>query len=241
MTRAIELAAVFAIAMHLLLFAAVRPTGEKYLAGVPVPPSTHYLVKSSDKFPMLGSDVRTVGSPVLFSLPSNMGFSRELLQTDLRTRLTFSQQAESDNFLEIDSSARNAAVPFVLQELMLTAGGEGGPRLPEAVSQTPEKRISGRRVYIDPELKARLDGGVVLPPELNKETETAWQIHADVSISTQGVVRHVFLEQPLESADLNRQVLQLLYGLRFKPGADPLEGSIEILSPETVPAGGASK
>ena len=51
----------------------------------------------------------------------------------------------------------------------------------------------------------------------------------------------MFLEQPLESAPLNQQVLQLLYGLRFKPGAGSVEGSIEIYSPEKTTVGGAAK
>ena len=239
--RAIGLAASLAAAMHLLLFMAVRPAEGTRRAGMPPSPETHYLAKPSGQVPMLGNDVRTVGSPVLFSLPSNMGFSHELLQTDLRTKLTFTQQVESDTFLEVDSAARNDGVPLVSKELMLTTGAAAGPQLPKAVSQPLEKRLPSRRVHIAPELKARLVGGVVLPPELNKETETAWQIEAEVSISGQGVVRHVFLDQPLEPDSLNRQVLQLLYGLRFKPGDGPVEGCIEILSPKTSPAGGAAK
>jgi len=170
-----------------------------------------------------------------------MGFSRDLLESDLRTKLTFTQRAESDNFLEVGDSAHAGDARLVPQELMLTTGENAGPRLPEATFQTLEKRRTGRRVHIAPELKARLVGGVVLPPELNQETETAWQVRADVSISGQGVVRHVFLDQPLESAPLNQQVLQLLYGLRFKPGAGPVEGYIEIYSPEKTPDGGAAK
>ncbi len=234
---AIGLAASLAVAMHLLLFMAVRPSDGSGQAARPAPPGTCYL----SRFPKLGNNIRTVGSPVLFSLPSKIGFSRDLLETDMRTKLTFTQQAESDNFLEVDSVACTGAARFVPQELMLTAGESAGPRLPEATFQSLEKRRPGRRVHIAPELKARLVGGVVLPPELNQETETAWQVRADVSISGQGVVRHVFLDQPIESAPLNQQVLQLLYGLRFKPGDGSVEGSIEIYSPEKKPAGGTAK
>lgn len=234
---ALALAVPLAVAMHLLFFMAVRPAGMNRLADRSAPPGTCYL----SRVPKLGNDIRTVGSPVLFSLPSKMGFSRDLLESDLRTKLTFTQQAESDTFLEVDSAARTGSARFVPQELMLTVGEGAGPRLPEATFQTLEKRRPGRRVHIAPELKARLVGGVVLPPELNQETETAWQVRADVSISRQGVVRHVFLDQPLESAPLNQQVLQLLYGLRFKPGDGSIEGCIEIYSPEKTTDGGAAK
>jgi hypothetical protein len=239
--RAIELAACLSVLMHLLLFMAVRPSNGSALSGIPVPPETHYLAKPAGNLPRAGSNIRTLWSPVLFSLPSEMGFSRDLLNENLRTRLTFSQQVESEQFLKVDPVLRDTGPQVVPQDLMVTAGAEPAPRLPQDSFQTLDKRPAARRVYVAPELKERLVGGVVLPPALNKDVAAPWEVRADVSISKQGAVRHVFLDRPLESAPLNRQVLQLLYGLRFSPGTGPVEGSIEIYSPETTPTAGAEK
>jgi hypothetical protein len=170
-------------------------------------------------------------------LPSEMGFSRDLLLDDLRTRLTFSQQAESENFLEVDPVSRDADALVIPQKLMLTAGVGSGPQVPADTFPVLKKGPSAPRVYVAPELQERLLGGVVLPPELNKATATPWEVRADVSITKQGSVGHVFLEAPLESSKLNHEVIRLLYGLRFKSADGPVEGSIEIYSAEAMSDG----
>ncbi|MCF7818489.1 MAG: hypothetical protein K9M54_11475, partial [Kiritimatiellales bacterium] len=239
--RAIELAVCLAVMMHLLLFMAVRPTTVNALSGVPVPPATSYLANPSGKLPGEGVDnVRTLWSPVLFSLPTEMGFSGDLLNEHLKTRLTFSRAVESEQFLKIDS-ASGGTEPLVDPKGLMVTGADIAPPLPVETFQPVGKKPAPRRVYVAPELKDRLVGGVVLPPELNQDAASPWEVRAAVGISKQGVVQHVFLDSPLESAALNRQVLQLLYGLRFSPGAGPVDGSIEIYSSETISAGGAVK
>lgn len=235
----IELAVSLAVMMHLLLFMAIRPANGGGLTGAPVPPETHYLASPSGPGSAEGSDIRTIWSPVLFSLPSEMGFSRDLLQEKLRTRLTFRQPDETERFLDVDPALRGAGAVVVPPELTLTAGRRTAPRPPSVVFHPMENRPAPRRVYVDPELKKRLVGGIVLPPELNRKGDAAWEIHADISISTQGAVRHVFLEQPLEAPPLNHAIIQLLHGLRFKSGDGPVEGRIEIYSSDAATGEGA--
>ncbi len=232
-SRAIVLATLVAAMMHLLLFAAIRPKADVNLTGIPVPPKTVYLLPLSETVSMSGKEVRTIRSPVMFSLPSNMGFSRELTQQDVRTRLTFSQEMETEQFLDVGFVSGEKAGTLDSKGLMLTAAASAGPGLPVEIFQANEKRPAPPRVNLAPELKKRLAGGVVLPPELNKDSSSPWEIHASVRVTESGMVRHVFLDKPLESVQLNQSLLQLLYDLRFKPGPS-IEGSIEIYSPEAV-------
>ena len=81
----------------------------------------------------------------------------------------------------------------------------------------------------------------MLPPELNQPKVTAWEVRADVSVTEEGFVRHVFLTKPLDEAPLNQSVIRLLHGLHFRPGKEPTEGRIEIYSPETSPAKGGER
>ncbi|MEE9368234.1 MAG: hypothetical protein V3V05_05145 [Pontiella sp.] len=233
-TRELFVPAGLAVIMHLLLFAAFQPKIGRDLGGLLVPPNTSYIGPSVSDFSMSGNEVRTIQSPVIFSLPSNMGFSRELTDQDVRTRLTFSKQVETERFLDVDSAIQEADAQLQSQELMLTAGPPSAPGLPTDIYQPVENRTAARRVNLAPELKERLLGGVVLSVELNQQTSSSWEIRASVSVSEQGMVKHVFLDQPLESVALNQQVLQLLYGLRFKAG-EAVEGSVEIYSPEAAP------
>jgi hypothetical protein len=230
--RAIERAACLAVLLHLALFLAIRPVSGSRAPEALTPPGTYYLAKASAALPSNGADARTVWSPLLFSLPSEAGFSHDLLQEMPRTPSTYFPQAELEDFLEADPVPRGTAAQVQPQELMLTTFGNTAPKLPASEFQSMRKHPAARRVYVVPELKERLVGGIILPPELNKEVDAAWEAHASVHISRQGVVRHIFLDQPLESAELNGQVLQMLYGLRFKPGEVPVDGRIEIYSPK---------
>lgn len=231
---AFELAVCLAVMMHLMLFMAVRPSNGHGLSEVLPAPYTHYLAKPPVSLPAAGESIRTVCSPVLFSLPSEMGFSRDLLEDNLNTRLTFARKSDSENFLEIDRVSQDTAAQVVPQELMLTAGENIAPQLPFTASRPLGRDSAARRILVAPELNERLTGWIVLPSELNQEGGAAWEVSADVSISKQGVVQYILLEQPLEMAELNQAALHFLRRLRFKPGDGPVAGRIEIYSPETA-------
>ncbi|MDF7826069.1 hypothetical protein P4B35_18710 [Pontiellaceae bacterium B12227] len=222
----------FALLLHAVLFVLVRPATSNGLSGSPVAPNTSYLVRNGRRLPMAGTDVRVVSSPVLFSLPSSMGFSRELMMQDVDTPLTFSQPVESEMFLPAELGLDDAVLDS--RTLMLTTQIPRTPGVPSDIFQAVEKRPAARRVTLAPELKARMVGGVVLPPELNQEVSKAWEIRAEISVGENGAVRHVFLEQPLESAVMNTRIIRLLHGLTFDPG-EPVDGMVEIYSPETKP------
>jgi hypothetical protein len=225
------MAAFIAVSLHALLFLVSRPPTVNRLAGMPMTPKTRYLGGGGNELYVFESDPRLVSSPVLFSLPSKMGFSRELMDKDVITRLTFSQQVEAEQFLKVDLLADKTALNA--QQLMFTARHPQSPALPSDIYAKPDRRASARRVQLAPELKERLIGGIVLPVELNQEVSKAWEIRAQVNVSAAGTVKHVFLDQPLESRELTMRILQLLYSLRFSPGT-PIDGVVEIYSPETM-------
>jgi len=216
------MAASLAILLHLALFLVARPS-EGQGRTAPQPPETRYLATARSA----GANIRVEGSPVLFSLPSKVGFSGELLHADRHARLTLKQRKEPDAFLEINLAPPKASPG----KFMVTAGETGAPEPPASTFQSLEKPTPTPRVLISPNLENRLVGGIALPPELGKKGD-AWQVRAEVGISAQGEVLHVFLDQPLEPEALNLQVLQLLHGLRFKPGSKPAEGRIELYSPK---------
>lgn len=222
----------FAVTLHMLLFALVRPRTRAFNNSV-VAPVTHYLVQDRSGSGFSSAEIRAVKSPVVFSLPSGMGFSRELMCQDVETRLNMLSRPElSESFLEVPVGVEHEG-KIDSEELMFTSSFMGAPQVPDDIFATAVKRPAARRVNIAPQLKERLVGGVVFPSELNQEVEKAWEVRASVSISDMGQIEHVFLDEPLNSPQLNREVLRLLHSLRFKPGQST-EGHIEIYSPETT-------
>jgi hypothetical protein len=224
------MAATAALSFHLLLFLAIEPSRGSVSMRREEPPRTWYMQVSSETSATDERALHAVRSPVIFSLPSAMGFSKELLNNDVLTKLSFSQSVKTEHFLEDEMVSQYSGAQLVPVELMVS-GREKKPVLPVAVVDVGPPRMVATRVVLAPELKVRLVGGIVLPPELNKPVETPWEVHASISVSEQGAVRHILLEQPLESPERNQQVLRLLYGLRFKAG-EPIESSIDIYSPE---------
>lgn len=231
-------AALLATGLHAVLFVLLKPNMRDGLAGIPVTPNTSYLSSPPGLSPMTGTEVRTISSPVLFSLPSKMGFSRELSEQDVQTQLKFSQELNPEQFLEAGMERVDGGLD--VNKLMLTSILAEGPSIPDEVYAGKQDQPFARRVSFAPELKSRLVNGVVLPTELNQEASKAWEVRADVSVSSAGTVDHVFLEKPLESAPLNQGILRLLYSLQFKSG-EPVNGRVEIYSPETRELGGDGK
>jgi hypothetical protein len=220
-----------ALSLHLLLFVAVVPSRGHSSDRSAAPPLTRYLPASAGETVKTESDVRRVRSPVLFSLPSSIGFTQELLNNDVRTKLSFLQPVETEQFLEVAAGPQYSGKRLAPLELRISSRERTLPLPIDPVDRAAPRRAA-TRVVLAPELKSRLVGGIVLPPELNGPVETPWEVHASISVSEQGAVRHILLEQPLDAPERNQQVLRLLYGLRFKAGK-PVESSIDIYSPET--------
>ncbi len=239
--RGIYWAVGIAVLMHILLFIAMRPKpAAATVRSIFEPPNTGYLAqKSGGK--MNGDAVRTMWSPVLFSLPSDeMGFSRELAFQDVKTPLHLDNPTEYEHFLNVNPADKNAARKLASQELMLTAGIPDSPRLPFRNSEPSVPVPAEKRVHLSSNLKQRLPETIVLPEELNRPTEKPWEVSASITVTDLGRVEHVLLKQPLESVPLNRAVLKLLYGLQFKSG-EPVEGHIDIFSAGKVPENGELK
>ena len=221
-----------AVLMHGLLFLAVLPSDGWTLRSAPVPPVTRYAALSAvDEAD--ANIVRVIKSPVVFALPSATGFSQALADNDVQTRKTFLQpQVRSEHFLEVIPAEMDVEYHLDPHELMISAGSRE-PQLPAVGSTGPKPNAAPKRVTLSQQLRGRLVGGIILPPDLNKAVEKPWLVHATLGISEQGAVEQVLLDQPLESPALNQQVIRVLSGLRFKPGPATY-GSVEIYSPEAT-------
>ncbi|MCF7848722.1 MAG: hypothetical protein K9M45_07730 [Kiritimatiellales bacterium] len=231
-----------AVALHLLFFSLFRAAPQSYTQDHPAPPSTGYLFSpTATAAASAAGDARLVWSPVLFAFPSKMGFSRDLLQERLHTRLSFKQEREEESFLVAEDGLLVGKDAVPVAKLSLSSARRPGPPLPVSPVEPGGSELSSRRIYMAPELKSRLKGGVELSADLNKAGWSAWQALADVTVSEQGTVRHVFLEKPLQPPELNQAVLQTIYRLTFSPAAWPVHGRIEIYSPEISASGGDAK
>ena len=227
--RGILIIAGVGVLLHLLLLLLVRPVEGGSVRRGSQPPITRYVAAGNDSG---GENVaRRLWSPVLFSLPSSDGFSGELSGHDVTTRrTTVPQRAQSEQFLSMGFGQSDGA--GLAPEQLMVVSGPRALGVPSVEPPTEQLFSTGQRLLLDPELRSRLVGGIVLPSELNQPSAQAWTVRATLSVSEHGLVEHVFVDQPLESKPLNQQLVGLLYRLRFSPGA-AVERKIEIYSPES--------
>jgi len=221
-----------AFLLHIFFFLLFEAAPQEYRQEYIQPPSTAGLFAPASSAGKVGNDARLIWSPALFSFPSKMGFSRELLQEKPRTRLLSEERREPESFLAAGNETIMEGNAVSAEELLLSSTGPFVPPLPASPVESAVYAPAFRRVYMEPELKARLRGGIELPASLNKTGATAWQVRADIMVDKEGTVEHVFLEAPLKSAEMNQAVLQTLYHLKFSPAQQPVCGRIEIYSSE---------
>ena len=228
--RVVWVAGGIAVGAYLLLFS-VRPVACERSPSLTrrLAPQSRYRCCSDQDIPAGAERVRVLNSPVLFSLPSSMGFSGLVGEYDVETRTSFKQQVHSDDFADAVPSGFPICKECGLESLLLW---EGGRRLAlPQMDQTDFTEIPVvRRVFMEDQLRNRLIEALVLPDALNAGGDEEWTVRAMLHITSEGFVEHVFLEQPLAVADLNEAVLRFFYNLRFKAGAE-LDTSVEIFSP----------
>lgn len=228
-----------AVGLHVLLFLGAATTEERSTMPRRKAPFTGYNIYPTTGEDVLAdaTDVRILNSPVHFSLPSSMGFSRFLKMKKVKTRTSFVQQAEAETFLDMAPSVQRirSAEDFQKLQVLKTARSLDVP--PISMGPTVEVSVL-KRFLIDDMLKDRLVAAPVLPKEFDEPVEKAWEVKATIQVSESGRVEHVFLEKPVESAVLNRKILQFIYDLRFTPGP-VIEALIEIYSLEATVAEGA--
>jgi hypothetical protein len=168
--------------------------------------------------------MRAVWSPMLFSLPNENGFSRAFLESrNFSTESTQSNGAKVAPYLES---------PFALP-----------PSRAVAIHSTPTAALQIRPVKPASVFRpAPPKGGVHLraenglaerlldPPDLTPfANQSGWQYAAMLTVSSDGYVRHVFIE-PQKGDPAPAKLISQLYQLRFRAAAEETQGRISVYS-----------
>jgi hypothetical protein len=235
--RGALIASGIAVGVHVLLFFGVPKTETSDSMLRRKAPFTGYNV-----FPATAEDVlvgvnavRVFNSPVHFSLPTSMGFSRFLEMKRVEARTFFVPQVEAETFLDMELPVQRTRSAEDFQKLQVL-GTERSLAVP-LINTVTTSVVPSKRFLMDDVLLDRLATDPLFPEEFDQPVEKAWEILATVQVTESGRVEHVFLEHPLENAVLNQKILQFLYGLRFSPGA-AIEAKVRIYSPEATPVEG---
>ena len=160
----------------------------------------------------LDYDVREVQSPLLFAFPSTMGYSAEIDSSTTRTELRFAKTVQREYFLETGYAAEpgNPLVvlgDFIEQEIPIMEEPDYALRWEFHQDQTVVMSDSLQRRWVTSSFDS---------PE---EIEGSFFVRAQIEVSENGRVKHLFVESPIENGVWNQAVVRALYAMQFEAGS----------------------
>lgn len=218
-------AVLLAAVWHLILFGFSARPATRGTAWPVVPAVTYLPLPVDNTVTGFQRDVRAVWSPILFSLPSAVGFSHAALTN----RIGFQPP------LEIPPAApfylHRAASEF--EPIALSAGGiatgamTGLPRsVPAGGLELPALAmpVTSTGATLQVELSGSFGGGkfvdMRVPVDVSVMKEKPWEVSAFVKMNDEGRVVHAFLETPSPLREVNALLVRTLLAWRLqKPGA----------------------
>jgi hypothetical protein len=181
------------------------------------------------------ADARTLWSPVLFSLPTPMGFSRSALARRIGSQPPLAVPGDTAIFLErpAPSDERVIRVGESVEALMRESPDRFAFHVPDVPALTPTAVSTGETVRV--ELLGGLAGRrfvrMDLPDEPRVRGDTAWEAGAYLEVDGEGRVVHVLLENPSESAKLNGMLVRSMRGWRMESAGRPHSGRVTLRYP----------
>ena len=160
----------------------------------------------------LDYDVREVQSPLLFAFPSTAGYSAEMDSSTTRTELRFAKTVQREYFLETGYAAEPGNPLDVLGDSV----EQEIPIMEEPAYALRWGFHEGQTVVMSDNLQRRW---VTSSFDSSDEIEGSFFIRAQIEVSEQGRVKHLFVESPIENGVWNQAVVRALYAMQFEAGS----------------------
>ena len=177
---------------------------------------------NSGSEPKLDYDVREVQSPLLFAFPSVAGYSAEMDSSKTRTELRFAKTVQREYFLETVYSADSGKCLAVLDDFV----ERGVPVMEEPAYALRWESNGDEMVMVSDNLQHRWVTSSFNSPD---DIEGSFLVRAQVEVSENGRVKHLFVESPIENRFWNQAVVRALYAMKFEAGSREL-GWVEVRS-----------
>ena len=177
---------------------------------------------NSGNNPKLDYDVRVVQSPLLFAFPSTAGYSAEMDSSTTRTELRFAKTVQREYFLETGYAAESGNPLVVLGDFV----EQEIPIMEEPAYALTWEFHEDQTVVMSDNLQRRW---VTSSFDSSDEIEGSFFVRAQIEVSEQGWVKHLFVESPIENGVWNQAVVRALYAMQFEAGSRE-SGWVEVRS-----------
>lgn len=212
-----------AVCLHAAFLSWVQPLAVRAPLQTVAIPDLAFWAQTSD-------ESRALYSPVLFALPTPMGFSASMLNQPLQSDPPIKEQAADLNMLQVDQrvSASPARSVFPQDRYQIAGALEAlptAPSLSRADVETTEKagglsvRYEGSALFQDrvPQQVAEIPGAGPVP----------WLAEFHVGLDKDSRVRSVLMETSPARGPSKDVLVRWLYQQRFQPGP-PVSGRVAV-------------
>lgn len=173
-------------------------------------------------------DLRVMWSPVLFALPTPMGFSRTPAAGDGHDRPRVQRPGLEPVLLSPPQDADRGRVVSTISVPAFTAGDRFNVDEGVPVFTTQPAITNMLLVELLGELAALQPLGKPLPVVPAGLAADSWSMKVQIDIGREGSVRHAFLDPPSAAPEFNIQVLQAISRWRFAPLSAERQGSVRL-------------
>ena len=167
-------------------------------------------IKDNNEF-----DLRLIQSPIIFALPTKIGFSKDLFENEKKVELFFSKSSEKEAFFEFENNTSYISKKSLLFE-------ETGKLKPLNISSISYENLEKKNNFIEFKLSKNLEQIIIdeLPLLFDEENLKidGWYAKATLHISEDGFVEHVFIDDISEKSINKMNLINKLYNIKFKSG-----------------------
>jgi hypothetical protein len=204
-------------------------------AGISRAPSVSFLPGPGPGNDATAADARAIWSPAVFSLPSEVGFSRGALTNEIGARPPLEVPGSDSLFLAPPNGAASESgfrVAPALEESVRAALTNLPDRLPNAyVFGATATTGTGVQVELSSGLERKRIRTIDVPPDDVLLKDKPWEVSAFVEFNKDGKVSGVFLETKSSFEDVDASLIHALWRWQVEDAKEPLSGRVMFRSP----------
>ena len=164
-------------------------------------------------------DVRLVQSPIIFALPTKIGFSKNLLENEKEVDLFSVKSSEKEFFFKFDKDVfRSLQQPLSFNDINQYQFSYE----PIKTYKKLDKSENNLNYQLSKNLELILIDDSILIENLASLEGDSWFVKASLYISENGFVDHVFIDDISEKTINKMSLLNALYNIKFKSGMEEI-------------------
>jgi hypothetical protein len=213
----------------------LSPIEQVSKAGSSGAPTVTFLPEPGPGGEEIAADARAIWSPAVFSLPSEVGFSRGALTNGIGGRPPLQGPGSESLFLAPPAgAARESEFRYApdLEDSVRGALTNLPDRVPEAyVFGATATTGTGVQVELSSGLERRRIRAMDVPPDDVLLKDKPWEVSAFVEFNREGKVSGVFLETKSSFEDVDAWLIHALWRWQVEDAKEPLHGRVMFRSP----------